>query len=129
MEKETAESRFWKKVRKSDGCWEWTAFVHPGGYGMFWYGGRMQQAHRCSYIFTHGQPPPDRPFVLHKVECSNKICVRPDHLYAGTSKQNAEDSMAVGTFHHPVPRRALTPAQTQTLRTLPPRMTQKAVAK
>lgn len=29
--------RFWNKVRKSDGCWEWTASQDMHGYGQYWY--------------------------------------------------------------------------------------------
>lgn len=30
-------ARFWKKVQKGDGCWEWVGLKHDGGYGLFFY--------------------------------------------------------------------------------------------
>jgi len=38
-----SESRFWAKVDLSepDGCWPWTAFKNPKGYGYFYVGGKV----------------------------------------------------------------------------------------
>ena len=30
-----AEERFWKKVNKTDSCWEWKASIRGKGYGAF----------------------------------------------------------------------------------------------
>lgn len=33
--------RFWSKVNKTDGCWIWTAFKNPKGYGRFMFRGKV----------------------------------------------------------------------------------------
>lgn len=82
--------RFWEKVKKSRGCWEWTAATRAFGYGMFVVkkGQAPRSAHRLSWEFAFG-PIPDKQQVLHK--CDNPKCVRPDHLFLGSQKDNVRD--------------------------------------
>lgn len=88
----SAEDRFWPYVAKSDGCWVWTRYCSPTGYGRFaWEGGSI--ASRFSWIVTYG-PIPDGLDVLH--HCDNPPCVRPDHLFLGTDADNAADKTAKG---------------------------------
>lgn len=89
------EARFWAKVKKSDGCWEWTA-MKRGGYGRITRDGKsngMLTAHRLSWELAHGAIPVGL-FVLHK--CDNPPCVRPDHLFLGTQYDNVQDRVAKG---------------------------------
>src|SRR5699024_6855726 len=53
-----AEVLFWAKVRKSPGCWEWTAGRSREGYGNFWFNNTMVRAHRLSFEWSNG-PIPD----------------------------------------------------------------------
>ena len=87
--------RFWSKVTKStDGCWLWTAGCNGNSYGMFRLGSRTDgsrrqiYAHRLSWVLTFGEIS-DQSLVLH--HCDNPPCVRPDHLFIGSHRDNAQD--------------------------------------
>lgn len=83
------EVRFWMGVKSSrDGCWEWTNSRNIAGYGMLFYQGRSQPAHRVSWQI-HSGPIPEGLFVCH--QCDNPRCVRPSHLFLGTALDNARD--------------------------------------
>lgn len=95
----TVVARFWSKVQRSSGCWEWTGSLQSG-YGQL----RvctdsrvpMARAHRVSWEIHYG-PVPDDLCVLHR--CDNRKCVRPDHLFVGTRRDNARDMVAKGRHH------------------------------
>jgi hypothetical protein len=85
----TAESvaRFWARVNKTADCWLWMGPTN-GRYGRI---GRRTYAHRASFEIANGPIPPGL-FVLHR--CDTPLCVRPDHLFLGTAKENSEDAVA-----------------------------------
>ncbi len=88
----TPEERFWKRVTKADGCWEWTG-NRSHGYGLVCAGKKRVGAHRRSWEMANG-PVPAGMWVLHK--CDNPPCVRPDHLFLGHQKDNEADKVAKG---------------------------------
>ena len=86
--------RFWMKVEKTESCWLWTAAINKTGYGDF-YASRTKHvlAHRFSWVLHYG-PVPDGLFVCH--HCDNPRCVRPDHLWLGTTQENTADMLKKG---------------------------------
>lgn len=104
---------FWDSVRKTEGCWFWTAGRISSGYGI----DGNELAHRRAWILTGG-PIPAGLFVCHT--CDVKTCVRPSHLFLGTNSDNLQDSIQKGRFRtgfrerHPacVNGHAFTPANT-----------------
>lgn len=82
-------------VNQQTGCWEWTAFIHPRGYGIFPIGAKPIQlrAHRWSYEHFIGPIPGDM-MVLHT--CDNRRCVNPAHLFLGDDFDNMIDCMDKG---------------------------------
>lgn len=87
---DTAPVRFWAKVDKSGECWLWTARTDKNGYGKMRPNAHSSDvgAHRISFVLAGGVLAPGQ-LVLH--HCDNPPCVRPEHLYAGTPKQNIDD--------------------------------------
>ena len=66
--------RFMEKVEIGTGppgsvCWEWTANRNDEGYGNFWLNGRLEKAHRVSWMMAEG-PIPSGIHVLHA--CDNR---------------------------------------------------------
>ena len=78
------------------GCWLWTGQTNRSGYGVVWFDGRMWLAHRLSYItFVSGVP--DGLHVCHK--CDTPACINPDHLFAGSNKENMHDASNKGRLN------------------------------
>jgi DNA-binding XRE family transcriptional regulator len=91
-----AKKRFWEKVKKSDGCWEWQAHCNQLGYGTFVFRNKPWLAHRVSWVLCRGEIPKGK-LVLH--HCDNPGCVNPDHLYIGTNQDNTNDKMERGRIN------------------------------
>lgn len=83
----------WKYVSKTEGCWLWTKAVSEQGYGKWVINRKTVVAHRYIWELTNGRIP-DNLFVCHK--CDVRSCVRPDHLFLGTHKDNMRDMREKG---------------------------------
>lgn len=88
-----AMKRFWDKVEKNDSCWNWIAGSRGNGYGCIKYKGINYDAHRFVWFLTYGKLP--KKWILHK--CNNRKCVKIEHLYEGTPKENVRDTIIAGT--------------------------------
>ena len=94
-------TRFWRGVKKSRGCWMWTKGRFANGYGLISADGynavrhlrRPLQAHRVSWTLHNGVIPKGM-YICHR--CDNKLCVRPSHLFIGTSRDNMLDASQKG---------------------------------
>jgi hypothetical protein len=94
-----AEERFFAQVDKTpSGCWAWTGYLIPGGYGYFTLDGRKMTAHRAAHVMFIG-PIPDGQEVDHVchtadlacpggVTCPHRRCVNPAHLEVVTRREN-----------------------------------------
>ena len=88
------EERFWSKVAKGEGCWEWQGARYATGYGIFNHNGCNRFASRLAWEFANDTKAPKGMVVRHK--CDNPPCCRPSHLEIGTHKQNTQDAKARG---------------------------------
>lgn len=82
--------RFYSKVNKTNTCWIWTASTRQG-YGAFKILGRVEGAHRVSYVLSTGKIIDENNVILHS--CDNRLCVNPDHLSEGTQRDNVIDAI------------------------------------
>lgn len=91
---------FWTHVDKTPGhgpngdCWIWTAAKNRAGYGVAHATtGANLLAHRGAYSSCVGDIPSGFHVCHH---CDNPACVRPDHLFLGTDKDNVDDMVSKG---------------------------------
>jgi hypothetical protein len=85
--------RFWKQVKKTKGCWNWTGYTGTHGYGMMSINSKWRLVHRFSYELHKGRVP-DGLYVCH--HCDNRRCVNPAHLFVGSHQDNMDDMCAKG---------------------------------
>lgn len=110
------------------GCWIWKGNKTHDGYGRVRIAGKKRRAHIVSFEECFGKVPEGR-MVCHK--CGNRLCMNPDHLYAGTGKDNYADMVAHGNSNRPCgeshPKAKLTEDEAREIRTSP--LSTRALAK
>ena len=67
------------------GCWIWSGSVQEYGYGHFYCGGKIINAHRWSYKKWVGDLLPG--MIVHHT-CENRSCVNPLHLEQITPREH-----------------------------------------
>lgn len=103
-------TRLWARVDKSGGeaaCWPWQGGSHKNGHGQIRIAGRVYYVHRVVYSVAVGFTD-ELKLVCHK--CNNPPCCNPAHLYEGTHKDNARDTLMVGSLRKGSRRGARNPA-------------------
>lgn len=97
------QERFWRYVEKTEGCWLWTGSVDTSGYGQIRdESGRLVRATKVSYVL-HGGTIPDGQHLCHSCDVlwpdrTYRRCVRPDHLWPGSPRENTRDAIDKGRF-------------------------------
>lgn len=105
---EVIEGRFLAHVEQTEGCWLWRGASDRAGYGTFFVGralapsiihrvslGRQCRAgaHRIAYALWVGEVPAGLLVCHH---CDTPACVRPEHLFLGTHRDNMMDASRKG---------------------------------
>lgn len=85
------ECRFMAYVDVTKNCWIWIGAKNRRGYGKLCFKtSKNDTAHRVSYKLFKG-PIIDNKFVCHT--CDNPSCVKPSHLWLGTTQLNKKDQI------------------------------------
>lgn len=88
---------------RGSGCWEWTGYRDPNGYGRLNIENVPVLAHRIAWE-THFGPLTSADHICHR--CDNPACVRPEHLFKGDHAMNMADKMAKKRHRYGVSRGA-----------------------
>lgn len=78
------------------GCWLFQGSINKKGYGHIRFNARVMEVHRVSAHLFLGLIFGSGEHALHKLECPNKNCWNPDHLYVGTNDENIRDRQLLG---------------------------------
>jgi len=89
-----------RKIITVKGCWESNfSEVGESGHVQIGINGKLYYIHRVSAAYYFNLNYNDKSWLaLHKNECHNPKCWNPEHLYAGSNKDNHKDSKLIGTF-------------------------------
>ena len=86
-----AVAKFWAQIdlETAPGCWLWTGYVAPDGYGKIWADGREKGVHRFAYELLVGPVGEESlDHLCHTYDeacdggttCIHRRCANPEHL-------------------------------------------------
>jgi len=90
------KKRFETYINKTDNCWLWTGGTDIKGYGIVFFKGKTNLAHRVS-LLIYEKLKTLTPGLQVRHSCRNTCCVNPDHLPEGSREQNSADKVRDGT--------------------------------
>jgi hypothetical protein len=95
MEEEMTLAEIYKNCTELpwSGCWIWQKAITRAGYAVMGHNGKMKYVHRISAQLSTNLTL-DGLVVCHT--CDTPSCVNPDHLFAGTQKENMQDAKRKG---------------------------------
>ena len=109
--------RFKSKVDITEECHYWKDFLNHDGYGRIRITkdkvSKKISAHRMAFEIAYG-PIPEGKMVCHTYD--NPGCVNPEHLYAGTHRDNMNDMVERDRFKINITTAKLTEAQVLEMR-------------
>lgn len=92
MSLEALKARLFKFSKPNGECIESTYKARSqSGYAILQINNITTGAHRASWIVHFGEIPKGK-WVLHR--CDNPLCIKPDHLFLGTAKDNTNDMIS-----------------------------------
>lgn len=86
-------------VVQPTGCWEWAKHIDSWGYGRKAIKSKSTPAHRVSFAYHYGIPMSALDGIVVCHSCDNPRCVNPEHLFLGSTWDNALDMYSKG--RHP----------------------------
>lgn len=110
----------------TDDCIVWKYGKTIGGYGQFFYEGKLAMVHRLSLIKKVSLPPKGKPFAIHS--CHNASCFNSRHLRWGSPKENSLDMVLAGNSGKGVKNRMAKLTQNDVGRILKDNRTHKQIA-
>lgn len=72
-----------------NGCWNYTGFIGPRGYGEISLHGKTRTVSRIYWLLTQNPSITSTVLICH--HCDNRLCFNPAHLYEGSYKSNVDD--------------------------------------
>lgn len=90
--------RLWGRCEVQGECLVYRGGTSKQGYGLLYYNGRNRGAHRVALALA-GEIIKPGQYVLHS--CDNPPCCNPNHLRAGSPRDNVDDAMKRGRTRAP----------------------------
>jgi len=85
--------RIWERVDKSGDCWLWLGGKDGDGYGLITV---RDESHRVTRLLWETERGTIQAGFCVCHSCDNPSCVRLEHLFLGTAKDNSQDMIGKG---------------------------------